>query len=228
MKGRVKFLIWLVVCIGLVAAGITNMVISHNDSFLSAMVILGGVVVSLIVWIDSKSDVAAAISILCFCIAFFSLSGAVWGKSIKGNLVVVERENRISIYSGGLPEVTRPFSGVKVYQLSETFDIKTDGVIQTDKGSVHWKVSANFTRAEYDEFFSLIRKAGGFNEWMTEVKGAFQEVIAQRMSQFSPDQVLPSHFSFFFTVEQAQKMTALGATPNGEITAEGMEVWTAK
>ena len=224
-KEDLKFWIWLVVCLGFIAVGLTNMVISGADRAWPLVSIVVGLVGGFVLGLITDSGLVAAIVVLLGSICCFSFSGTMAPADID-HFAVVERGDSIKIYKDEDREITRPFSGVRCHHIGKFFELQEDGFLDAgDSGVIHWEVSAKFRRADYDQFFSVIMKAGGFEEWREEVRGTFQEVIDQRLSQFDPDEeILPSSFSFNFTEEQSWEMTELGARPNGEIKASGMEI----
>jgi len=240
MKEKIAVGLFVGTCVGLFAAGITNSIVSHTGGNKELALVLTGVFGLVLAWgaggltyetlkkdeekAAAKATLVAAVFILCTCITFFFLSGVV-DSGDYGSFAVKENGNQISLYKNW--GMSLPYSGTKVYEIGLAFGLDTEGILQTDRGSVRWQVNAEFARANYDEYFNAIRQAGGFIQWREQVRDVLKQATAQYIAaNFSQEQILPSEFSFKFSAEQIQALTELAASPygDGNITAKGMKV----
>lgn len=203
---------------------VTTMIVWHTGTLLSLLLwfmfaVIGGLsVMGVFQYIGGDNDAQMAGFIFTTALLWFFASWLIVPAS--GEFAILQRGQETTL-SGARFIV--PYG----YQISYIQDMSVSGMLslERDGNEIRWDAKADLDFvASYEDAFNLLRRFGDKKGWVAAVQRVFDEAVSQRAAAFTPDEKLPSRFSFTFTQEQTERLAQLGFKAKGEITSENIRL----
>jgi hypothetical protein len=221
-----KLVFWLVmsVAIGLGAAVIATAVVWHTGGI---VLLPGGLIgllfgVLVLALMEDECEISEPWQLLPLLLGpsllMFFLSWAVLPK----DFAILRTGDEITLSEGTF---IVPYKYERVSYIGD-FTVRTVAVLPREGKEIQWDVVARLEFvADYEQSFNLLERFGDKESWEAAAQEVVEEGVREFVTKtFTPDQSLPSKFSFSLTENQIAKLRTLGFSPRGDVRAKNVRI----